>query len=169
VNNAQRLWWEQSKSDLKVFKQLRTLGAHPCHLLHYLQMATEKISKAYLWRSGNPPPKVHTGFVRFLRALLTRPPRDLEWISKVLGFGRPEDLDKWVSTNIRPFAYDLMNIAPAEARNGPNPEYPWPHEAPGHCPATHAFGLWTSLSDMGRGRKFMDFVDVAISRFEKYA
>ena len=62
MNEAQRLWWEQSKSDLRIFKQLRKLGAHPCHLLHYLQMATEKISKAYLWRSGKVPPKAHTGF-----------------------------------------------------------------------------------------------------------
>jgi hypothetical protein len=122
MNDAQRLWWEQSKSDLSVFKKLRSLGAHPCHLLHYLQMATEKISKAYLWRSGKPPPKAHTGFVRLLRALLTRPPKDLERISKLLGFSRPEDLDKWVTMNMRPFAYDLMNIAPAEAHNGPNPE-----------------------------------------------
>ena len=62
-----------------------------------------------------------------------------------------------------------MNLAPAEANNGPNPEYPWPHEAPAHCPATHTFGLWNELSDVGRGRKFMDFIDVAITRFEKFA
>lgn len=168
MNNAQRLWWEQAKSDLTVYKQLRALGAHPCHLLHYLQMATEKIAKAYLWRSGNPPPKAHTGFVRFLRALLSRPSGDLQWISKVLGFDRPKDLDTWVTTNMS-IAYDLMNIAPAEAHNGPNPEYPWPHEAPTHCPATHTFPLWTNLADMGRGRKLMRFIDVVITRFEKYA
>jgi hypothetical protein len=169
MNDAQRLWWEQARSDLTVFKQLRKLGAPPCHLLHYLQMATEKLSKAYFWRSGSPTPKAHTGFVRFLRALLTRSTKELEWISKVLGFARPEDLDKWVATNIKPYAYDLMNLAPAEAHNGPNPEYPWPHEAPVHSPATYTFGLWAGLSDIGRGRKFMDFIDTVIVRFDKYA
>ena len=56
--DAQRLWWEQSKSDLRVFKQLRALGAHPCHLLHYLQMATEKLSKAYFCALETRPRKL---------------------------------------------------------------------------------------------------------------
>jgi hypothetical protein len=42
MNEAQKLWWYQAKSDLQLFKQLRRVGAHECHLLHYLQMSTEK-------------------------------------------------------------------------------------------------------------------------------
>ena len=36
MNSAQRLWWEQAKSDLVVFDQLRGLGAGQCHLLPQL-------------------------------------------------------------------------------------------------------------------------------------
>lgn len=140
MNVAQTLWWEQAESDLTLFVQLRRAGALPCHLLHYLQMATEKLSKGYLWRSGKPPPKNHTGFVRFLKALLDRRPTELMRIAKALGFGRPQDLDRWVAA-VQPLAYALQNMAPAEARNGPNPEYPWPHEAPAHCPAMHSFAF----------------------------
>lgn len=89
-------------------------------------MSTEKLSKAYLWRSGKEPPKVHTGFVRFLRALLTRSDPELERIAKIFGFGRAENLDNWVAS-ILPLAYQVQNSAPPEANDGPNPEYPWPH------------------------------------------
>jgi hypothetical protein len=167
MNDAQELWWRQARSDHALFVQLRGAGAHDCHLLHYLQMATEKLSKAYLWRSGHPPPKSHTGFVRFLRALLDRR-ADLDRIANVLGFRRRDDLDNWVRS-VQALAYSLQNIAPAEAGNGPNPEYPWPHEAPVHCPVGHTFTLWNELTNTGQGRKLMEFVAHAIARFEKYA
>jgi hypothetical protein len=66
-------------------------------------------------------------------------------------------------------AYSLQNIAPAEAGNGPNPEYPWPREAPAHCLAGHTFVLWNQLTDTGQGRKLMEFVEHAIERFENHA
>jgi hypothetical protein len=167
MNHAQELWWKQTEADHRLFVQLRRAGAHECHLLHYLQMATEKLSKAYLWRSGHAPPKSHTGFVRFLKALLDRR-ADLDRIAKTLGFRRREDLDHWVR-NIQDLAYSLQNIAPAEAGNGPNPEYPWPHEAPTQCPIDHTFALWNQLTNTGKGRKLMEFVDRAITCFEDYA
>lgn len=167
MNQAQELWWRQGQSDHAIFVQLRRAGVHECHLLHYLQMATEKLSKAYLWRSGHAPPRVHTGFVRFLRALLDRP-AELDHIATVLGFGRREDLDRWVR-NVLTLAYSLQNIAPAEAGDGPNPEYPWPHEAPADCPIRHTFALWNRLKNTGHGRKLMEVVERAIARFDDYA
>jgi len=168
VNGAQKLWWRQSQSDCALFANLQAIGASECHLLHYLQMATEKLSKAYFWRSGHPPSRSHVGFVRFLRALLNRPTSEMDWISQVLGFGRTDDLEKWV-INIQPLAYDLQNIAPSEAGNGPNPEYPWPHEWPVEAPADHQFLLWKHLANTGRGRKLMGIIERAIQRFEEYA
>jgi len=168
MNNAQKLWWRQAKSDFSIFILLRRAESHECHLLHYLQMATEKISKAYLWRSGHAPPKTHTGFVRFLRALIGRRPAELERIAKIFGFRRSADLDRWVSS-VQILAYSLQNIAPAEANDGPNPEYPWPHAAPTHCPSDHTFLLWFELVNTGQGRKMMEFIDRAISRFDAYA
>ena len=71
MNDAQKLWWEQAKSDHAVFVLLRRAGVPECHMLHYLQMAAEKISKAYLWRSGTAPPRSHIGLMPFLQALLS--------------------------------------------------------------------------------------------------
>ena len=87
----QDLWLRQALSDYNLFRQLRHDRHEPCHILHYLQMATEKLSKAYLWRAGHPPPKTHTGFVRFLRALRDRNDQDLQRIAGTFGFGRAED------------------------------------------------------------------------------
>jgi hypothetical protein len=139
----------------------------PMPLVALPSIATEKLTKAYLWLSGHAPPKSHTGFVRFLKALLDRRV-DLDRIAKTLGFRRHEDLDHWVR-NIRDLAYCLQNIAPAEAGNGPNPEYPWPHEAPVQCPIDHTFVLWNQLTNTGKGRKLMEFVDRAITCFNDYA
>jgi hypothetical protein len=167
MNGAQELWWRQAQTDFNLFVQLRRNGVHECHLLHYLQMATEKLSKAYLWRSGHAPPRSHTGFVRFLRALLDRR-AELDRIANVLGFRRREDLDNW-ARNAQPLAYALQNIAPAEAGNGPNPEYPWPRDAPAHCPIGHAFSLWEQLSNTGQGRKLLEITERAVARFDQYA
>lgn len=168
MNDSQQLWWKQARSDHQLFRQLQRARVNESHLLHYLQMATEKLSKAYLWRSGHAPPKSHTGFVRFLKALLDRRPAELDRIAKAFGFSRPEDFERWAQ-RAQGLAYSLQNIAPAEARNGPNPEYPWPHEAPALCPCEHRFHLWDQLINTGQGRKFVAFIDRAIANFNVYA
>jgi hypothetical protein len=168
MNHPQKLWWQQASSDHALFRQLRRVGAQECHLLHYLQMATEKLSKAYLWRSGKAPPKSHVGCIRFLKALLDRRSSDRKRIAQVLGFEHSEDLDQWVSS-VQPLAYALQSLAPAESNNGPNAEYPWPHEAPVHCPASHPFDLWAKLLNTGQGRKFMEVIERAIKHFDTCA
>jgi len=167
MNSAQQVWWMQSQSDHAVLVHLRKGGASECHLLHYLQMATEKLSKAYLWRSGEAPTKSHTGLVRFLKALLDRG-RDLDRIANLFGFQRRADFIYWLKS-IQPLAYSLQSLAPAEAGDGPNPEYPWPHESPTFCPAVHSFDLWRDLTGTGQGRKLLEFIAVAVQRFEEYA
>src|SRR5205809_447099 len=69
MNDEQKLWWEQAKSDHTVLVLLRRRGVHECHVLHYLQMAAEKIAKAYLWRTGRAPLRSHVGLMPFLQAL----------------------------------------------------------------------------------------------------
>jgi hypothetical protein len=55
MNNFQKLWWQQARSDLAVLALLRRHDICPCHQLHYLQMVTEKLAQAYFWRSKSPP------------------------------------------------------------------------------------------------------------------
>jgi hypothetical protein len=130
-------------------------------------MASEKIAKAYFWRTGHPPPKSHTGFKSFLKALLVRSPRELNGIARLFRFTRVKDFERWV-TQVLGLARDLENLAPSESNDGPNPEYPWPHAAPVHYPAGHTFRLWVVLANSGRGRKLLEFIDAAVERFPDY-
>jgi len=170
MNKAQKLWWEQAKSDLAVFVSLRVGPVHEYHALHYLQMATEKISKAYLWRSGTAPPRSHVGLMRFLKALLSRGHRrnELQRIAEVFDYARAEDMSAWVR-QVSSLAHQLQSLTPDLANDGPNPEYPWPHENPKHCPALHSFDLWGKLRDSEPGRRLVKFIKRAIERFDQYA
>jgi hypothetical protein len=170
MNTAQRLWWEQAKSDYAVFDLLRRTGVHECHVLHYLQMAAEKISKAYLWRSGTPPPRSHLGLMPFLQALLSRGHgrREMHRIAQILEYARHQDLSAWVR-QVAPLAHQLQSLTPDLSNDGQNPEYPWPHENPAHCPARHSFELWGRLRDTEPGRRLVKFIKRAIERFEQFA
>jgi len=169
MNDCQKLWWEQTKSDHAVLLILRRTGVAACHQLHYLQMVTEKLGKAYFWRSGQPSPKVHTVFVKFLRALgQTRSP-DRQRIADIFQFRRFTGFQTWIHS-ILPLAYELQSLAPALAQdNGPNPEYPWPHLAPRHAPVTFEFDVWTQLSETGQGRQLLHVIDTAVREFPRYA
>ncbi|MCA9157918.1 MAG: hypothetical protein KDA72_06300 [Planctomycetales bacterium] len=52
MNSYQLVWWQQAQSDHQTFLLARRQGIAQCHSLHYLQMVTEKIAKAYFRRSG---------------------------------------------------------------------------------------------------------------------
>lgn len=168
MNDYQRLWWEQTRSDHAVLLMLRDRGAMPCHQLHYLQMVTEKLGKAYFWRSGQPPPKSHVSFVRFLQALDNRSRVDRARIATLLGFGSVNAFADWIHI-VTPLAYSLERLAPALAGDrGPNPEYPWPRQAPLHAPATYKFPVWRELTEMGRGRQLLKVIDRAVIQFPAY-
>jgi hypothetical protein len=168
MNSYQKIWWEQVRSDHAVLILLRENDAHPCQQLHYLQMVTEKIGKAYFWRSGQPPPRSHASFVRFLQALDDRPRPDLTRIAKLFGFQRAVDFGNWIPT-ISPLAYELERLAPALAGdNGPNPEYPWPRDRPINAPALYEFAVWNRLTGSGRGRQLLRVVDDAVREFPRY-
>lgn len=169
MNAYQQVWWEQTCADHAVLRLLRRQGAAPCHQLHYLQMVTEKLGKAYFWRTGRPPRTSHASFVRFLQALDDRPVADVSRIAGLLGFGKPQALENWIPT-ICPLAYDLERLAPDLAgRNSPNPEYPWPHTAPLIAPVSYSFKVWTDLTETGRGHQLIRVIDAAVQQFPQYA
>lgn len=167
MNSFQELRWQQALSDHEAFLLMRHAGIGQCHTLHYLQMVTEKLAKAYFWRSLSAPPKDHAGFVQFLRFLGQIRQNDRERVAGLFTFNRFTDFQNWMRAVI-PIAYELERIAPALANNGPNPEYPWPHAQPQFAPATHDFAVWSSLTS-SRGRALMRFIQVAVRRFPDYA
>jgi hypothetical protein len=167
MNPNQALWWEQSRSDHKVLLLLRRNDADPCHQLHYLQMVTEKLAKAYLWRSGTPPPKKHPGFAQFMKSLGDIHPSNRARLATVLGFKNFKSLRTWIRS-VMPMVYALERLAPALAQDGPNPEDPWPHHAPTEYPARHQFALWVELTDTSHGRQLMQVIQTLVDRFPAY-
>lgn len=169
MNRSQELWWQQANSDFSIWRLLNANDAGPCHQLHYLQMLTEKISKAYFWRTGKPPRKSHVGFVDFLRSLGSRSLKKSERnrIAAIFGFKQYEHFESWMH-NVTPLIHELERLAPALAGDGPNPEYPWPYLAPQHSPTTYPFHAWTALTSSTQGRSLIKFVETAVKRFAEY-
>lgn len=139
-----------------------------CHQLHYLQMVTEKLSKAYFWRKGKPPAKSHAGFHSFLRALGTVPQAQRPKLVQALEFKNYKVFQAWIKS-VLPLADALERLAPALALNGPNPEYPWPPDVPAHAPADFAFPIWSDLNNTGRGRELIKVVLLSVDRFPVFA
>lgn len=84
-------YFVQAQSDYRVFREFRRRAdIEICHKLHYLQMATEKLAKAFLSpHTGGAPPRVHTALARFLRMTMGRPE-----IRRPLGYERNHRADK---------------------------------------------------------------------------
>jgi hypothetical protein len=90
-----------------------------CHQLHYLQMASEKLAKAFLCDPGNRRPRqVHNALVTFLRIAKSR--RDLRRASKM---SKPQF--RSFIDGLLPLANAVEKLAPAAGPDKPNPEYPW--------------------------------------------
>ncbi len=166
MNQYQELWWKQSQSDYAAFLLLRNSKYPACHQLHYLQMVTEKLAKAYFWRTGTPPPRVHSGFTQFMRSLGGVPSNRQAHIASTLDFKSFAALQTWMRM-ILPLMYDLEHLAPSLANNGPNPEYPWPHIAPAENPVGHTFAIWGRLNT-GQGRQLISVIGFAVDRFPSY-
>jgi len=130
-------------------------------------MATEKLAKAYFWRSGNPPPKSHSGFVKYLRFLGATVPGNRDRVSELFSYKRFEDFQQWLRYTL-PIAYDLERLTPDLSNDGPNPEYPWPHSLPETAPVEHGFQVWDKLV-AAQGRGLLRMVETAINCFPLYA
>jgi hypothetical protein len=155
MNARQQAFFRQARSDWDMYRSLAgrnaliggralawlrgKLGLRPsprdwqakpvCHSLHYLQMSTEKLAKAYF----KTLPKKHLGLVKLLTAL----PTNAKAVAP-LGFASLADLDTWV-TSVAAVGDAVEKLAPACAGVGPNPEYPWPPGAETTAPVDHPF------------------------------
>lgn len=168
MNRSQELWWRQAESDYSIFLLLRGEGVAMSHSLHYLQMATEKLAKAYFWRSGAAPVQSHAAFVAFLRMLIVQVrQKDRRRIAGLFSFTRFQDFRNTIRS-ILPLAYQLERLSPDLASDGPNPEYPWPHEQPTIAPFDHDFPIWSELM-FGQGHELMRIIHAAIQHFPEFA
>jgi hypothetical protein len=150
MTECQRLFLVQARTDFAVFQLLVKESALPCcHALHYLQMATEKLGKAHAWKDGLPH-NTHRAFVGFLRSLSAN-----RQAQKLLGFEGQNA--NWIHTirKSTSLAQQIEDLAPSLAQDGPNPEYPWPPNAPTVTPAEHTFPVWTEIRETPAGRRFV--------------
>ncbi len=160
MNDQQQAFLAQAKSDHGVLGTLQ--GKAPCHQLHYLQMCTEKLGKAYFKRQTTT--KVdgsHAFFVKFLRAISTNGA-----VRNGLGFVHSESFVGYIH-GLLPLAYDLERLAPNLAGDGPNPEYPFPRSNPTIAPVHHDFHVWEALQT-AQGQRLLKFVRELLEHFQEW-
>lgn len=154
MTEFQRLFLVQARSDFQVFEMFRKKTEWPaCHALHYLQMATEKLGKAYAWKHG-PRTNTHRAFVTFLRAL-----RIDRQAQKRLGYEGKNA--KWLGIVRKsvPLAESIEDLAPSLSPDKPNPEYPWPRTEPRFAPVEHQFQVWQNLIGQRDGQEFLRLLE----------
>jgi hypothetical protein len=155
---------EQARSDWDTREVVIENGCAVCHELHYLQMATEKLGKAVLLRSGNPLDsaiKTHKAFVSFLRVAARNPSlrQRFGWSARQL---------QAHMKGIEPLADQIERLAPALSSEGPNAEYPWETSRKEVvAPVSHAFPIVNELRGP-KGRKLLKFISVMISEFDRF-
>jgi hypothetical protein len=159
MNEKQRLYLVQARSDWQVYRLLKSQPN--CHRLHYFQMCTEKLAKAYFWKSPGAGNLGHAAFVKFVRAMATRPK-----VASKLGFDNTVSFGEWIK-DVSDLAYELERLAPALAGDGPNPEYPWPRHNPAHAPVEHDFQAWRHMQS-ANGRCLWLMIDKVLEDFDQW-
>lgn len=162
----------QARSDFLVYKRLAEIphGEVPvCHRLHYLQMATEKLAKAYRSRDTQAALhgeegllRKHVGLVKFMRALLKSPQVKEQYQ------GRNGQLAK-LSKIAEGIAREVEKLAPAvdEDTAPANTEYPWLDAQRVVAPCDYAFPNLSSIVDgHPDGGRFLKLIKDAIDRFD---
>jgi hypothetical protein len=163
MTEHQRLFLIQAQSNFAVFSLLRKADAIPrSQALHYLQMATELLGKAYAWRNGKPK-QTHRSFVSFLKRLSTD-----RTAQKQLGYEGQNESWTHLLRKSRPLAESIEDLAPALAGEGPNPEYPWPPDSPTTAPIEYAFPIWAESTETAHGRQFLALITNLFASAQAY-
>ena len=158
----------QGRSDWDVYKYLSALAkpSFPqCHALHYLQMATEKIAKAYRVRDTaadvDELVKHHAGFVEFINQFFRSETIRAEYR------GQDAALET-LQRNATTLAREIQRLAPAADRlaSPENAEYPWERDDAILIPCAFAFPNLTMLRQAS-GRAVMNLVERAFNDFER--
>ena len=155
----------QSRSDWQVFDRLAADSRiSACHELHYLQMACEKIAKAYRCRdtAANLEELLtqHVGFTKFMGSFLASP--------SIKDAYRGRDAQRReVAKLARVLAREIEKLAPAVDRvtSPENAEYPWESGENVIAPCLYDYPRLSLLTSAG-GRTFLKLVARAIEEFE---
>ena len=152
----------QSQSDFRVYEKFLQ-DAEECHRLHFLQMACEKIAKAYRLRDtpNFPEEKLysHVFFSNFILSLLTSPQIKIRYRSK------NAKLQQMVRDGQR-LSRQIEKLAPAVDREQTpaNVEYPWIDGHSVFIPCLYGYTNFSLLTTPG-GLEFLRLVKTAITDF----
>ncbi len=153
---------EQSRSDFAVY-QVQLQSAEECHRLHYLQMACEKIAKAYRLRdpvSFNPDDLYsHAVFSKFIVGFLKSTPTRNRYQSQ-------DSKRRQMEGYAKSLASEIERLAPAlDRENRPdNAEYPWMIGETIFVPCRYAFPVSLLLGEQG-GRDILKLIEIAIKNY----
>jgi hypothetical protein len=152
----------QAQSDWTVHKLLAADKTLPrCHALHYLQMATEKLAKAYRYRDTMDEPFGHVVFAKFINGFLLSPAIKSEYRNRDAHL---QELRK----NARNLAREIEKLAPAVDRTSSpqNAEYPWSQGDDIVTPCQYGYPSLSLLQEPG-GRAFLKLVERLMLDFKR--
>lgn len=153
---------QQAMADLKSYELLKSLPAPECHRMQFLQMACEKLCKAYLCRGGATPGSLmsHAYIAGTLPVVL----------NKTYALLQPDRENvHGLHIQITYLAREIEVLAPAVRRSAnmdrsDNCEYPW-EDAVGNVKVPRDWGFQaTHMLESKHGRNFMKLVDNALRR-----
>jgi hypothetical protein len=151
----------QAGADWQIFEHLYDSDFPECHALHYLQMATEKLAKAYLLAGPTDIETVgstHRALIRFLQDISRNRGLQEEMVMTAA------QLRAHVK-QLLPLAFEIEKLAPKLAAGGPNPEYPWEAPKGTFCvPATYEFSISQLLLEP-RGHHLIRLIKIALKKF----
>ncbi len=158
-------YWRQSKNDWDAFPKLcAETSVLNCNVLHFLQMAGEKIAKAYRLRDTDADLDSllgsHVALSRFMPSFLLSTAVQAEYYGRKARF-------QAVATAIKKLAREVEKLAPAVDReNSPeNAEYPWEAGGKVMFPASYRFPN-LSMLEAPLGQRFIKLPGRAIDDFE---
>ena len=141
---------KQARADLQARERLIERPALPdCQQLHFLQMACEKICKAYLCGQGTDPQSLQAShaYVAGVLPVIAR-----QQLSAQLGHSARDR--SWVIRAIRKLARKIELLAPSVTAGGVQPdncEYPWvAADGSVRVPAEHNFQFDLLYEPAGR-------------------
>lgn len=153
----------QARSDWGVYELLaKRADVAPCHKLHFLQMACEKLAKAHRLRDTDSPVDEllsrHTGFAKFVSA----------FCKLMLGEqyrGKDAQLAAVIKAS-RTLAREIEKLAPAIDRHvsPENAEYPWERDEEVIAPCEYTFPSLDLLGAAG-GRTFLKLIKQGLDAF----
>jgi hypothetical protein len=164
ATNAQWIigYARQADADFRTFQFLQSIDVPECHKLQFLQMACEKLCKAYLCGHGTEPASVQSSHSYIARTL----PVVLRMQAVALNFTGPKAAE--ALKYARHLSREIDILAPAVRRGGGRPdncEYPWEDANEVlHVPLDWTFYPSEMLLKPG-GKTFLKLVRGAINSF----